>query len=294
MPAELEVIVTAREESIGAFTVRRTLPSVQRRMVGPFAFLDHMGPVSARMNVLPHPHIGIATLTYLFDGEVLHRDSLGNTQAIRPREVNWMVAGRGIAHSERSNAEQIATMHGIQAWVALPEENEETEPGFSHFDTDELPRLDEHGIDMRLLSGSAYGLASPAPSFSPHFYVAGRLARGARIAFPREHRERAAYIATGAVEFAGETYDAGRLLVAAAGGEPLLTAARDTELLLLGGEPIGKRFMWWNFVSSRKERIEEAKEDWLAQRIPLPPDDDREFVPLPPDLRLKPQPEPMS
>ena len=263
-------------------------------MVGPFTFLDHMGPASARMNVLPHPHIGIATLTYLFDGEVLHRDSLGNTQAIRPQEVNWMVSGRGIAHSERTEAEQVDVIHGIQAWVALPEENEETDPGFSHFDAGELPLLEDRGIDARLLSGSAYGLVSPAPSFSPHFYVAVRLDRGARIALPREHSERAVYIAEGTVQFANETYEAGQLIVASAGGEPVLLADSDASLLLLGGEPIGHRFMWWNFVSSRKERIEQAKEDWLAQRIPLPPDDNRELVPLPPDLRPKPKPEPMS
>src|SRR5215212_11105405 len=182
MPNEVEVIVTAREESIGAFLVRRSLPSVRRRMVGPFTFLDHMGPTSARMSVLPHPHIGLATLTYLFDGEVLHRDSLGNTQAIRPREVNWMVAGRGIAHSERAGTERVETMHGIQAWVALPEEHEETDPGFSHFDADVLPLLRDQGVEARLLSGSAYGLESPAPSFSPHFLFAVRLARGARLA----------------------------------------------------------------------------------------------------------------
>lgn len=295
MPNEVDVIVTAREESIGTFSVRRSLPSVKRRMVGPFTFLDHMGPATVPMNVLPHPHIGIATLTYLFDGEVLHRDSLGNTQAIRPREVNWMVSGRGIAHSERTETAQIAKLHGIQAWIALPQESEETDPGFTHLDTNELPLIEERGVDARLLSGSAYGLTSPAPSFSPHFYVAARLAKGARIALPREHPERAAYIATGAIHFDGNTYNAGQLIVAASGGEPTLLADIDADVLLLGGEPLGHRFMWWNFVSSRKERIEEAKADWLAQRIPLPPDDDREFVPLPPDLRPKPpQPEPMS
>lgn len=292
MASQLEVLIPAREESIGTFSVRRTLPSAKRRAVGPFVFLDHMGPASARMNVLPHPHIGLATLTYLFAGEVLHRDSLGNTQAIRPQEVNWMVAGRGIAHSERSEAERADTMHGIQAWVALPEENEETDPGFSHFE--DLPRLEDGGVHAQLLSGAAYGLTSAAPSFSPHFYVAARLARGARIALPRQHRERAAYIATGTIRFDGASYDAGQLLVAASGGEPVLTAESDADVLLLGGEPLGKRFMWWNFVSSRKERIEAAKEDWLAGRIALPTDDDREFVPLPPDLRPKPQPEPMS
>ena len=292
---EIEVIIAAREENIGAFSVRRSLPSVRRRMVGPFTFLDHMGPISGvPMNVLPHPHIGIATLTYLFEGEVVHRDSLGNTQPIRPREVNWMVSGRGIAHSERTAAPEATSMHGIQAWVALPEENEETEPGFTHLGTAELPLLSESGVEARLLSGAAYGAVSPAPSFSPHFYVAARMARGARMALPREHAERAVYVASGAVSFGGQSYGAANLIVANAGGEPTLTADEESEVLLLGGEPLGHRFMWWNFVSSRKERIEEAKADWLAGRIPLPPDDDREFVPLPPDRRKKPQPEPMS
>jgi len=286
------VIVTAREESIGTFSVRRSLPSVKRRMVGPFTFLDHMGPTTARMSVLPHPHIGLATLTYLFEGEVFHRDSLGNAQSIRPREVNWMIAGSGIAHSER--AADVRMMHGIQAWLALPEENEETEPGFTHLDANELPLVADNGVEARLLSGSAYGLASPAPSFSPHFYVAARLQRGATIALPREHRERAVYIASGAIDFGGNSFDAGQLIVASPGGEPVASARTDAEVLLLGGEPLGHRFMWWNFVSSRKERIEQAKADWVAGRIALPPGDDREFVPLPPDLRPKPQPEPMS
>ena len=286
------MIVTAREESIGTFSVRRSLPSVKRRMVGPFTFLDHMGPTTARMSVLPHPHIGLATLTYLFEGEVFHRDSLGNAQSIRPREVNWMIAGSGIAHSER--AADVRMMHGIQAWLALPEENEETEPGFTHLDANELPLVADNGVEARLLSGSAYGLASPAPSFSPHFYVAARLQRGATIALPREHRERAVYIASGAIDFGGNSFDAGQLIVASPGGEPVASARTDAEVLLLGGEPLGHRFMWWNFVSSRKERIEQAKADWVAGRIALPPGDDREFVPLPPDLRPKPQPEPMS
>jgi len=294
MSNEVEVIVTAREESIGAFSVRRSLPSVKRRMVGPFVFLDHMGPTSVRMNVLPHPHIGIATLTYLFDGEVLHRDSLGNSQSIRPREVNWMIAGRGIAHSERAASVASETMHGIQAWIALPEEHEETEPGFTHLDTSDLPELRDAGAGARLLSGSAYGIVSPAPSFSPHFYVAARLTRGASVPLPREHRERAVYVASGTVRFGGETYAAGQLIVATPGGEPVVTTDGDAEVLLLGGEPLGHRFMWWNFVSSRKERIELAKEEWVAGRIPLPPGDDAEFVPLPPDLRPKPRPEPMS
>jgi redox-sensitive bicupin YhaK (pirin superfamily) len=284
----VEVIITAREESIGTFSVRRSLPSVKRRMVGPFTFLDHMGPATTALSVLPHPHIGIATLTYLFVGDIVHRDTLGNTQAIRPREVNWMISGRGIAHSERASSDA-ARMHGIQAWIALPVEFEEMEPGFTHLDADQLSAV---GENARLLSGSAYGVTSPAPSLSPHFYVAVHLRAGERIALPREHRERAVYVATGAVEMGAERCGEGQLMVASPGGEPVLTALEESDVMLLGGEPVGHRFMWWNFVSSRKERIEAAKEDWRQGRIRLPPDDDREFVPLPPDLR--PKPEPMS
>jgi redox-sensitive bicupin YhaK (pirin superfamily) len=288
--SDVEVIM-AREESIGAFSVRRSLPSVKRRMVGPFTFLDHMGPTATALNVLPHPHIGIATLTYLFEGHVVHRDTLGNTQPIRPREVNWMVSGRGIAHSERA-AQDAGRIHGVQAWIALPEEHEEIEPSFAHLD--DLPHATDDGVEVRILSGSAYGILSPAPSLSPHFYVSARLRRGASIAFPREHAERAAYIASGTITMDGDAYAEGQLLVVEKGGEPVITADSDADLLLLGGEPLGRRYMWWNFVSSRRERIDQAKSDWLHGRIALPPDDDREFVPLPPDRKPKPQPEPMS
>ena len=290
--ADVEVII-AREESIGAFSVRRSLPSVKRRMVGPFTFLDHMGPTTTALTVLPHPHIGIATLTYLFAGEVVHRDTLGNTQPIRPCEVNWMVSGRGIAHSERA-ASAPQQLHGVQAWIALPEEHEETQPGFTHLDTADLPLVSDNGVEARLLSGSAYGVKSSAPSFSPHFYVAARLKAGSRMAFPREHEERAAYIARGRVSIDNVSHADGALLVVAKGGEPVVTAETDCDLLLLGGEPLGHRYMWWNFVSSRRERIDAAKADWAAGRISLPPDDHEEFVPLPPDRKPKPKPEPMS
>ena len=293
--SEIDVIITAREARIEQFSVRRSLPTARRRMVGPFTFLDHIGPTDAdetRLTVLPHPHIGLATLTYLFEGELIHRDSLGNTQAIRPREVNWMVAGRGIAHSER--APSFAGMHAVQAWVALPSEREEIEPSFVHADERDLPAVDEPGVSAQLLAGSAYGLTSQVPACSPLFYLAARMSSGASLPMPREHHERAAYIARGSVEHAGQSYTEGRLIVFAAGGEPVLKATSDADVLLLGGEPVGRRYMWWNFVSSRKERIDQAKADWAAGRIPLPPDDDREFVPLPDDSWPKPQPEPMS
>lgn len=264
-------------------------------MVGPFTFLDHLGPVSdQRLTVLPHPHIGLATLTYLFEGEVVHRDTLGNTQAIRPREVNWMVAGRGIAHSER--ATDATRMHMVQAWIALPEEAEEVDPGFTHLDEPELPSFEDGGARAQLLSGEAYGLASSAPSYSRHFYVAVRLAPGATMALPSTYSERAAYVARGKVRAAESSHDDGRLVVFGAHHDAVVEAVEDSDVLFLGGEPIGKRFMWWNFVSSRRERIDRAKEDWKAGRIALPPDDDREFVPLPHDSwpKPKPEPEPMS
>lgn len=277
-------VITARPESVGGFSVRRSLPTARRRMVGPFTFLDHMGPAAVAMDVLPHPHIGISTLTYLFEGRVVHRDSLGNTQPIVPGEANWMVSGRGIAHSERGHAQEL---HGIQAWLALPESDEETAPSFTHSDADELPLMHERDFDARLISGSAFGLTSPARAFSPHFYLDVRLRAGARIELPREHEERAAYVVDGRLR-EGEP---GQLIVFER-GDAFITAQQPSTVMLLGGAPLGHRFMWWNFVSSRRERIEQAKHDWDAGRIALPPDDDREWVPLPPDKR--PRPEPMS
>ena len=285
MTAELTVI-TARPESVGGFSVRRSLPAARRRMVGPFTFLDHMGPASVRMDVLPHPHIGISTLTYLFTGHVVHRDSLGNTQSIVPGEANWMVSGRGIAHSERAQSDDL---HGIQAWLALPESDEETPPSFTHSDAHELPLIHEHDFDARLISGSAFGLTSPARAFSPHFYLDVRLRAGARVELPRDHEERATYVVDGRLR-EGE---AGQLVVFES-GDAVITAEEDSMVMLLGGAPLGHRFMWWNFVSSRRERIEEAKADWEAGRIALPPDDREQWIPLPPDRRPKPEPEPMS
>jgi redox-sensitive bicupin YhaK (pirin superfamily) len=274
-------LIPSRRESIGTFSVRRSLPTARRRMVGPFTFLDHMGPAAQGLDVAPHPHIGIATLTYLFEGEVVHHDSLGSTQPIRPGEANWMTAGRGIAHSERTG--KPGPLHGIQAWLALPAEDEEVLPSFHHYE--DLPTFDDDGVAGRLISGTAFGLVSPSRAFSPHFYVDVRLRAGASIDLPREHEERAAYIVSGSVSSYGE----GNLLV----GADSLTADTDATVMLLGGTPVGKRFMWWNFVSSRKERIEQAKADWAAGRIPLPPDDADESIPLPPDLRPQ-KPEPMS
>jgi redox-sensitive bicupin YhaK (pirin superfamily) len=296
---DVEVIINSRDARIDTFSVRRTLPTARRRMVGPFTFLDHMGPVTpaeGRVNVLPHPHIGLATLTYIFEGELLHRDSLGNTQAIRPREVNWMVAGRGIAHSERAPLDpSFLRMNSVQAWVALPVEAEEAEPSFVHAGEHDLPAFLDRGFTAQLLAGSAYGLSSAVPAYSPLFYVAARIAAGASMPLPDGYAERAAYVVSGSIEHGGHTFTEAQLVVFTAGRQPVISARVETQVLLLGGEPVGRRYMWWNFVSSRKERIDEAKADWAEGRIALPPDDNQEFVPLPHDRwPLPPEPEPMS
>jgi redox-sensitive bicupin YhaK (pirin superfamily) len=260
-------------------------------MVGPFIFLDHMGPADFRagegIDVRPHPHIGLATVTYLFDGEIHHRDSLGVSQKIRPGEVNWMTAGSGIVHSERTDPllrSSGGRMHGMQAWVALPREDEETAPAFAHYDIDALPELSQRGVRARLIAGSAYGLRNKVKTFSPLFYLHVELAAGASVALPSEHAERAAYVVSGTLLYDSARYEAGRLLVFAAGGEPVVAAENEpTRIMLLGGADIGPRFIWWNLVSSRRERIEQAKEDWRAGRMAMPPDDADEFIPLPDD-----------
>jgi hypothetical protein len=286
----LEIVIDSRPKDLGGgLLVGRVLPFVHRRMVGPFVFLDHMGPADfpsgGGVDVRPHPHIGLATVTYLFDGEIRHRDSLGVNQAIRPGEVNWMTAGSGIVHSERTDPSLRSSgglMHGVQAWVALPAADEECAPGFAHHNAGDLPELTDKGIQGRLIAGSAYGLESAVRIFSPLFYLHVELAAGARLALPREHAERAAYIVSGSVGHDGKSFEAGKLLVFAAGGEPELTAVRGpARLVLLGGEAVGPRFVWWNFVSSSQERIEQAKADWRAGRMKLPPDDSGEFIPLP-------------
>jgi redox-sensitive bicupin YhaK (pirin superfamily) len=286
----LELVIDSRPKDLGGgFMVGRVLPFVHRRMVGPFVFLDHMGPADfapgGGIDVRPHPHIGLATVTYLFDGEIRHRDSLGMDQEIRPGEVNWMTAGAGIVHSERTDPSirsKGGLMHGVQAWVALPAEDEECAPAFAHHEAGGLPELADCGVRGRLIAGSAYGLTSPVRIFSPLFYIHAELDPGARLAVPPEFKERAAFVVAGSVETDGKRYPAGKLLVFAAGGEPELIAADGpARLVLLGGEPIGPRFIWWNFVSSRQDRIEQAKADWRAGRMKLPPGDAGEFIPLP-------------
>jgi redox-sensitive bicupin YhaK (pirin superfamily) len=288
----LDLVIESRPRDLGGgLEVGRVLPFARRRMVGPFTFLDHMGPASFRsgegIDVRPHPHIGLATVTYLFDGEIHHRDNLGVSQKIKPGEVNWMTAGSGIVHSERTDPSLRSSgglMHGMQAWVALPREDEETDPAFAHHAAEVLPELSDGGVWARLIAGSAYGLSNAVRIFSPLFYLHAELAAEARIAMPADHAERAAYVVSGAVEHEGVRHEAGRMLVFAAGGEPVVTAVDGpVRLMLLGGANIGPRFIWWNLVSSRQERIEQAKADWKAGRMALPQDDNAEFIPLPED-----------
>jgi redox-sensitive bicupin YhaK (pirin superfamily) len=242
------------------------------------------------MDVLPHPHIGLSTVSYLFGGQVTHRDSLGVQQVIRPGEVNWMTAGRGIAHSERF--EDPAALAGgelemIQTWVALPERDEEAMPSFTNYSSQELPIFTDRGVWMRLIAGGAFGLRNDVKTHSPLFYLHAVLDKGARFGLPKEYTERAIYIAKGSLEISGRVYGPGQMLVFGNGQDPAILAVEPATLMLLGGEPLGERFIWWNFVSSRKERIEQAKADWKEGRIVLPPNDNKEFVPLPED-RTKP------
>lgn len=286
------VIVTRTRDLVGGFQVRRVLPSAKRRMVGPFIFLDQMGPEVLRagngLDVLPHPHIGLATVTYLFDGELFHRDSLGTVQPIRPGEVNWMTAGRGIAHSERTPQEMRqadSRLFGLQSWVALPQRHEESEPAFAHHEAGELPIVEGEGKRMRLIAGNLFGARSPVATLSEMFYADVLLEGGAIISIPPEHEERAVYVVEGSVDLTGEdgAFEAGQLLVFKPGAEISLRAARvaPARLMLLGGEPMdGPRHIWWNFVSSSTDRIEQAKEDWKAGRFSAVPGE-TEFIPLP-------------
>jgi redox-sensitive bicupin YhaK (pirin superfamily) len=258
-------------------------------MVGPFIFMDHAGPVDTvpgkSMDVLPHPHIGLSTVSYLFGGQVTHRDSLGVEQIIKPGEVNWMTAGSGIAHSERFEDPSSLTggLEMIQNWVALPEKDEEAAPSFNNYIPEQLPVFTDKGVWMRLIAGNAYGLQNDVKTNSPLFYLHVVLQQGARLALPKAHPERGFYIVKGSIEVSGVSYDQGKMLVFSKSADPIITAKEETTLMLLGGEPLGERFIWWNFVSSRKERIEQAKEDWKQGRIILPPNDNKEFIPLPGD-----------
>ena len=287
----IELVIEQRRRSLGGgMDVGRVLPFAKRRMVGPYVFFDHMGPldlapgVGRGVDVRPHPHIGLSTVTYLFAGEIMHRDSLGHAQAIRPREVNWMTAGRGITHSERLERARAQgdRLHGIQAWVALPSEYEEVAPSFSHHAGDDLPQWSEGGVHGQLIAGNAYGLTAGAATHSPQFYAHLDMAPGATAEIPAGYAERAAYVATGAVEVGGVAYGAGRMLVFGRNASRLRAVERST-VMVLGGEPVGERFVYWNFVSSSKDRLAQAAADWKAGRMKLPDADDAEFIPLPDD-----------
>jgi redox-sensitive bicupin YhaK (pirin superfamily) len=282
------LVLTGHPRDIGGFPVRRTLPSMQRRLVGPFIFWDHMGPVTLApghgMDVRPHPHINLATVTYLFDGEIVHKDSLGSDQAIRPGDLNWMNAGRGIAHSERTGADirkSGTAVHGLQSWVALPTEHEESEPTFQHVAGKLLPEVGLPGARLRVIAGAAFGEISPVKVLSPMFYVDARLEAGAELALPEEYAERAAYVVEGAVECGGARVDPGAMGIVDGGERATIRALADTRVMLLGGAPLGKRYIWWNFVSSSEARIERAKQEWKGGAFPKVPGDDVEFIPLP-------------
>ncbi len=283
--------ISARQADLGhGLTVRRLLPAPAQRSVGPFVFFDHAGPVTLPpeatrgADVRPHPHIGLATVSYLLSGEIIHRDSLGTHTRIQPGAVNWMTAGRGITHSERF--EHPASFAGgglelLQSWVALPEEFEECEPAFAHTPADALPVQQDGGIWLRVIAGTVYDLTSPVQTLSPLFYVHAELQPGAQIALPTGYSERAAYVVRGEVDHAGKRYGTGDMLVFGAQAAAPVTAVSEATVMFLGGEPLGPRHLFWNFVSSRKERIEQAKADWAAGRFALPPDDHDEWIPLP-------------
>ena len=285
----LELVIVPRVRDLGdGFSVRRALPDGKRQMVGPFIFFDQMGPVQfiagQGLDVRPHPHIGLATVTYLFDGRVMHRDSEGNALEVTPGAMNLMTAGRGIAHSERSPADArqgSEGMFGIQSWIALPQAHEETAPSFQHFDAGSLALIEDGGVRARVIAGSAFGKTSPVGMLSEWLYAEVVLAPGARAPLDPDQEERAIYVAEGEVDIAGETFDGPRLLIFRPGDRITVRALRRARLMFLGGAALeGPRYIWWNFVSSRKERIEQAKEDWKTGRFaPVP--NETEFIPLP-------------
>ena len=288
----IELVIDQRRKDLGGFEVGRVLPYAKRRAVGPFVFFDHMGPVDMpaglpkTVDVRPHPHIGISTLTYLFDGEITHRDSLGVQQDIRPAEVNWMTAGSGVTHSERFERarREGARLEGIQAWVALPDGQEEIDPSFQHVGTAELPTWSEDGVKGRLAAGETMGMKAGVSTFSPLHYLHLELEPGARFQTPTDHSESAVYVVSGLVEIDdGRPLGHGQMAVLEKKIASVICALEPSTIMVLGGEPVGERFIDWNFVSSSKDRIEQAKADWRAGRMKLPDMDDQEFIPLPAD-----------
>ncbi len=293
----IDIVIEPRLRDLGGFTVGRVLPFVRRRTVGPFIFFDEMGPADfapgTGIDVRPHPHIGLATVTYLFEGEIRHRDNLGFDQVIRPGDVNWMTAGRGIVHSERTDDARRKSgqrLHGIQSWVALPDDALEIEPSFHHHPKETLPVISKDGAEMRLIAGAAFGATSPVKTFSPMFYLGIEAAAGARLIAPDEYEERALYILDGDVSIDGEVFSRGAMIVFTAGASPVIDARTPLRAMLLGGESPGARIIWWNLVSTTRERIDRAKRDWRASAdsnfkdsvFRLPPGEE-EFIPLPDD-----------
>lgn len=285
----IEMVIVPRARDLGGFEVRRALPSARKQMVGPFIFFDQMGPALMQpgqgIDVRPHPHIGLSTVTWLFDGSIYHRDSLGSSQPISPGELNWMTAGRGIVHSERTAPPELARerkVFGIQSWVALPKQFEETAPAFDHVEAHRLPVVDERGISARIIAGSLYGATSPVKTHSDLFYADVQMAAGSALPLPVDHEERGVYVAEGEIEVAGQSFTEGRLLVFRPGDHITLRAKGNARVMLLGGEPMdGPRYIWWNFVSSSKDRIEAAKDDWKQARFAIVPGDEKDFIPLP-------------
>ncbi len=288
LPNAVSLIIPAREKDLGGFQVRRVLPFAKHRMVGPWIFFDHMGPADFApgigINVRPHPHINLATVTYLFSGAILHRDSLGTRSVIVPGDINLMVAGKGITHSEREEeAAQAKTRHldGLQLWLALPEADEEIDPAFFHYDADEIPGLNEDGVSIRVMMGEAFGLVSPVKTYAKTFYAEFRLAAGKAIDAPMTAEDRAVYACAGALEIDGQRLEQYEMAILTTGAEAKITALDEAHFVIIGGEPLTERHIYWNFVSSRPERIEQAKADWQAQAFPKVPGDELEFIPLP-------------
>jgi redox-sensitive bicupin YhaK (pirin superfamily) len=284
----IAAVIRAQSRDLGGFTVGRVLPSPRQRLVGPFIFLDHMGPADfppgAGIDVRPHPHIGIATVTYLFAGEIMHRDSLGSAQAIKPGDVNWMIAGRGIVHSERTSPELLHSgqlLNGMQAWVALPESLEECKPAFFHHPMATLPQLSRPGVELRVIAGNAYGERAPVKVASGTLYVDAQLSAAAELELPNEHAERAFYVVEGSVSCDERAFDARSLVILRPGQSVSIVANAAARVMLLGGEHIGERHLEWNFVASSTERIEAAKRAWKERRFPTVPGDAIEFIPLP-------------
>jgi redox-sensitive bicupin YhaK (pirin superfamily) len=291
----IETVIVPRARDLGGFSVRRALPSPARQMVGPFIFFDQMGPAEfltdQGIDVRPHPHIGLATVTYLYSGSILHRDSLGTKKEIHPGDVNWMIAGRGISHSERTSpeirAQPKSSLYGIQTWVALPDAAEETDPAFEHRAAAELPFIEGEGKSVRLILGSAYGERAPVRTFTEMFYADAVLDAGGKLPLPDDHEDRGLYVLEGEISVAGQTFDAGKMMVFRPGDAITVTAITRARLMLLGGETLGgPRYIWWNFVASSQEKIDAAKEawrqgDWEHGRFTLPPDDRAEFIPVP-------------